>query len=281
MKKGVIFDLEEFTVFDGPGLRQTVFLKGCPLRCSWCHNPEGLCAAPQLMVSDASCIHCGACREVCQHETCTACGACIPVCPLHLRKMAGKRMTSAELAELIQKDSGYYKNYGGGVTFSGGEPLMQAEFLKEVLTLLPDVHCAIETSGYGEEHTFREVVSRLDYVMMDIKLFDPVLHRKYTGVDNRIILNNAKILCEGDLPFVIRIPLIPGVNDNEKNFRDTARWIAGAKMLQKIELLPYHMTAGAKYTMVGKTYQPDFTISEQVWFSLKIFEEYGIRSEVL
>lgn len=238
MREGVVFDVEEFTVFDGPGLRQTVFLKGCPLRCSWCHNPEGLSGAPQLMVSTASCTGCGKCREVCRHETCISCGECIPVCPLHLRRIAGERMTSGELIRRIRKSSDYYARYGGGVTFSGGEPLMQADFLTEVLCGIPDVHRAIETSGFCEQDVFRRVTAHLDYVMMDIKLFDAALHKKYTGVDNERILRNARILCEGEIPFVIRIPLIPGVNDNEENFRSTAKWIAGARALIKVELLP-------------------------------------------
>lgn len=281
MKEGVIFDVEEFTVFDGPGLRQTVFLKGCPLRCSWCHNPEGLSSHPQLMVSKGSCLHCGACSKVCREQECVSCGACIPVCPLHLRRIAGEEMTSEELANRIRKNSGYYEKYGGGVTFSGGEPLFQGEFLTEVLERLPGVHKAIETSGYCGELLFRQVIGYLDYVMMDIKLFDGELHRKYTGVDNRQILRNARILCEGNIPFVIRIPLIPGVNDYEENFRNTAAWIADARALLKVELLPYHKTAGAKYDMVGKTYQPAFDTEQSVWHSQQVFEEYGIRSEVL
>lgn len=281
MKEGVVFDVEEFTVFDGPGLRQTVFLKGCPLRCSWCHNPEGLSPRPQLMVSKGSCLHCGACARACREQECISCGACIPVCPLHLRRMAGEEMTSEELANRIRKNSGYYEKYGGGVTFSGGEPLFQGEFLTEVLEQLPGVHKAIETSGYCGEPLFRQVIGYLDYVMMDIKLFDGELHRKYTGVDNRQILRNARILCEGNIPFVIRIPLIPGVNDYEENFRNTAAWIADARALLKVELLPYHKTAGAKYDMVGKTYQPAFDTEKSVWHSQQVFEEYGIRSEVL
>lgn len=281
MKEGVVFDVEEFTVFDGPGLRQTVFLKGCPLRCSWCHNPEGLSSRPQLMVSKGSCLQCGACSKVCREQECISCGACIPVCPLHLRRIAGEEMTSEELANRIRKNSGYYEKYGGGVTFSGGEPLFQGEFLTEVLEQLPGVHKAIETSGYCGEPLFRQVIGYLDYVMMDIKLFDGELHRKYTGVDNRQILHNARILCEGNIPFVIRIPLIPGVNDYEENFRNTAAWIADARALLKVELLPYHKTAGAKYDMVGKTYQPAFDTEQSVWHSQQVFEEYGIRSEVL
>lgn len=281
MRTGTVFDLKEFAVYDGPGMRQTVFLKGCPLRCNWCHNPEGLSMEPQLMVSRASCTGCGRCREVCTNEHCISCGRCVEVCPLHLRRIAGTVMTSGQLVELIRKDSGYYARYGGGVTFSGGEPLMQAEFLMEVLDQIPDLHRAIETSGFTDGETFRRVVERLDYVMMDIKIFDGALHRRYVGADNRQILANAKQLCAGDTPFVIRIPVIPGVNDNQENFRRTAEWVAGARALEKVELLPYHKTAGAKYEMVGKKYEPMFDTDRKVAVSQQIFAEYGIRSEVL
>lgn len=280
-QKGLIFDSKEFSVFDGPGIRQTVFFKGCPLRCNWCHNPEGLQNKPELMVSAASCIHCGKCSLACTHDKCIACGDCVEVCPLRLRKIAGTYMTAKELADSIHENSEYYSRYGGGVTFSGGEPLMQAEFLIEVLDLLPDVHKAIETSGFVGSATFRKVISRLDYVLMDIKIFDDELHQKYTGVSNRQILENAGILCEGNTPFVIRIPLIPGVNDNELNFRQTAKLIAGAKALQKIELLPYHKTAGAKYSSVGRVYEPIFDIDRTIQISQKVFDEYNVRSSVL
>jgi len=281
LKRGVIFDIKEFAIFDGPGIRQTVFLKGCPLRCSWCHNPEGLSPKPQLMVSSSGCLHCGACEAVCRQEHCTACGSCIPACPLHLRQLAGTVMTSAELEAKLRENSGYYAAYGGGVTFSGGEPLAQADFLLEMLERIPDLHRAVETSGYADAAVFQAVAARLDYIIMDIKLADPVLHRRYVGVDNARILENAAFLCAGEKPFVIRIPLIPGVTDTEENYTQTARLLHGAKALQRVELLPYHKTAGAKYTMVGKTYAPDFDPERPVNIRCDLLEQFGIRSEVL
>ncbi len=281
MQTGVIFDCKEFAVFDGPGMRQTYFLKGCPLRCSWCHNPEGLCRQPQMMVSRASCTNCGRCRQVCTHETCVVCGACVSVCPLHLRRISGETVTAEELAARIRKNGDYYARYGGGVTFSGGEPLMQTDFLLEVLQRLRGLHRAIETSGYCEPAAFDMVLAELEYVMMDIKMFDGTLHRRYTGVDNEWILQNARRLCEGDRPFVIRIPVIPGVNDTEDNYRKTAAFLAGANALLRVEFLPYHKTAGAKYSMMGMKYRPDFDPEKSIFISQKIFEEYGIRSEVL
>lgn len=280
MIEGVIFDSKEFSVFDGPGIRQTVFFKGCPLRCSWCHNPEGLIAAPQLMCSRASCTGCGKCHEACANESCIACGKCVTVCPLNLRRIAGERMTSAQLAALIQKDADYYRRCGGGVTFSGGEPLMQAAFLLEAVNQLTDVHCAIETSGYAETRIFRQVVDRMNYVMMDLKLMNEELHRKYTGVSNTRILANARYLIQSGKPCRIRVPLIPGVNDTEENLKETAAFIAecgGAK----VELLPYHITAGAKYEMVGMAYQPGFDTECKVNTRKNIFRQYGLECEVL
>lgn len=281
MLTGTIFDIKEFAVFDGPGMRQTVFFKGCPLRCNWCHNPEGLCMQPQLMVSTASCSDCGKCRAVCSHETCIACGECVAVCPLRLRRIAGEAVTSDELVKRIRKNADYYARYGGGVTFSGGEPLMQASFLLEVLKKIPDLHRAIETSGYCDPAVFREVVQNLDYVMMDLKIIDDQKHRHYTGVSNEKILKNARQLCDGKTSFVIRIPVIPGVNDDEENYRSTAAFLQGASALLKVELLPYHKTAGAKYSMLGMEYQPDFDPNRLVRTSAKLFEEYGIRCEIL
>lgn len=278
---GTIFDIKEFAIFDGPGIRQTVFLKGCPLHCSWCHNPEGQHTKPELMVSNASCLNCGACVAACKQESCIACGACIPVCPLHLRQISGRVLSAETLAEEILKNSDYYARYGGGVTFSGGEPLMQAPFLMDTLDRIPQLHRAIETSGYTDSETFREVVKRLEYVIMDIKLMDPALHRKYIGVDNTRILENAAYLCSQEKPFVIRIPMIPGVNDFDDNYRQTAAFLQGAKALEKVELLPYHKTAGAKYAMVGREYTPDFDPEQPIHIGKEIFENYGIRSDVL
>lgn len=209
------------------GIRQTVFLKGCPLRCMWCHNPEGLRIQLQLMVSGNACTDCGKCRAVCDQVECTACGACVSVCPQNLRRIAGDVMTSEALAEMILRDAAYYASCEGGITFSGGEPLLQAEFLLEVLERLFGVHCAIQTSGYAEENTFRRVLEKLDFIMMDLKLMDEEQHRRHTGVSNERILKNAEILLKSRGPCKIRVPLIPGVSDTEENLRRTEEFIAG------------------------------------------------------
>lgn len=279
---GVIFDIKEGAVYDGPGLRQTVFLKGCPLRCAWCHNPEGLSGKPELMVSPNGCTGCGACKAVCEHEPCIACGKCVSQCGQRLRRVVGERISPERLADRLNKDAPYYRMVGGGITFSGGEPLLQAGFVLETAALLaPGLHKAIETSGYAPADDFERVVRAMDLIMMDLKVMDDSIHQRYTGVSNRRILDNARLLSESGKPFLIRVPLIPTVNDNAENFRKTAEFLQGFQNLLRVELLPYHATAGAKYAMLGKTYQADFPQNRAVYDDTRIFAEYGIRSCVL
>lgn len=274
---GTIFDIKQFAVFDGPGIRTTVFLKGCPLHCMWCHNPEGLSFEPQLMVSHNSCVHCGKCREVCKHpDQCILCGDCIRVCPDRLRKICGQRMTAQELAAKLLKDREYLTSQGGGVTFSGGEPCSQPEFLLECLDLLEPMHCSIETSGYCAPGVFRKIIEKLDHIIMDIKMVEEKEHIYYTGVSNRQILENLEQLKKSGKPFRIRIPVIPGVNDSEDNFEKTAGLLKDCESLEMVELLPYHKTAGAKYEMVGRTYEPEFDIDQAPNINKKPFLKAGI-----
>lgn len=277
MKNGMIFDIKEFSVFDGPGIRQTVFLKGCPLSCSWCHNPEGQKSAPEAMASKTECRYCHQQQWVSLSNKCTHCGHTLPVLPV----IVGEEISSVELVRRIRINSEYYSKYGGGVTFSGGEPLMQASFLLDVMAQIPDLHLAIETSGYCSSRNFSSVIERMNYVMLDIKIFDSFKHQRYTGLSNEKILENASFLCAGKIPFVIRIPLIPGVNDNNDNFISIAKFLYGAGSLIKVELLPYHRTAGAKYHRVGRVYEPGFDEDRKVHASTRIFSDYGIRSEIL
>lgn len=275
--EGVVFDIKEFAVFDGPGIRTTVFMKGCPLRCQWCHNPEGLSPQPQITVSPVSCTHCGECLKHCPTPGhCTACGRCVPYCRQGLRRVAGRRMAPEALAEKLLRGRKLLEESGGGVTFSGGEPLMQWPFVRETIARLDGLHCAVETSGYAPDAVFREVMETLDFIMMDIKLTDPEKHRRFTGVDNAPILRHADMLCAGDTPFVIRMPLIPGVNDERAHFEAVAARVAGAKALQRVELLPYHKTAGAKYGMVGMEYRPAFDTDRPVMIDTEPFEKRNI-----
>ena len=243
MTRGIIFSIEEFAINDGPGIRKTVFLKGCPLRCAWCHNPEGLSAEPQTMHGNDGDVTCG------------------------------RYVTASDLSASLLKDKDFYAMNNGGVTFTGGEPTMQADFLIEVLGMLKGrMHTAIETSGFCGEEAFRKILSLTDYVLFDIKAVDPQVHKRYTGVDNVLILKNFAVLKNSGVPFVVRIPLIPGVNDDRETMESVRELVKGASALRRVELLRYHKTAGAKYSKVDMTYDPPFD-TEAVPQVYDIFEK--------
>jgi len=244
------------------------------------------------MISPNGCTRCGGCVKACPKSErlidfgkpvdCDACGLCVKACPQRIRRVAGEAYTAEALAAKLQENALYYTQTGGGVTFSGGEPLMQAGFVLETLRLLtPDVHKALETSGYGAEADFEQFMEAFDLVMMDLKCMDDDIHQHFTGVSNKRILANAKKLCEGNTPFIIRIPVIPGVNDTVSHYRAVAELIADAPALIRVELLPYHLTAGAKYAMLRKPYTPGFTTDQPIHVNLDIFTQFGIRSCVL
>ena len=247
---GIIFDIKEMAVHDGPGIRTTVFFKGCPLRCRWCHNPEGLSAEPQLMYKQVRCIDCKNCQRECDHPECQPFGRCIHACPENCLEIAGKRVEVKELAEELKKSADVLGDSFGGFTFSGGEPLAQPEFLLELMDRLKDYHLCIEISGYADSEVFKRVIEKLDLVIMDIKLADSGEHKKYTGVGHEKILKNFEILKNSNLPFVIRTPLIPGITDTKENL-DAIEEIIGNSTWEK---LPYNTMAGAKYKMLGMEY---------------------------
>lgn len=274
MTTGIVFDIEEFAVYDGPGIRTAVFVKGCPLRCKWCHNPEGLSVKPQRSVSRNLCVHCGACQTVCEHpEGCMACGKCVRVCPKGCIRIAGLEMTAEEVAGKIRKNAKLLKLNGGGVTFSGGEVLLQAEFIREVRALLPDVRAAIETCGYAKEETFQALCRDMDLVMMDIKHTDPEQHKKWTGVSNETILKNFAWLKASGIPFILRVPLIPGVNDSVENMEKTAELAENADSLVRVELLRYNRAAGAKYDGFDMRYDPGFDTEKDPHVYTEPFEK--------
>lgn len=281
--KGKIFAIEEFSTFDGPGVRLTVFLKGCPLRCMWCHNPEGQSFDTEIVRSPNGCIGCNACFEAGKSQTGIPCliEKSIAVCPKNIVRVCGKDILSEELLVILEKKLDMLNTCGGGITFSGGEPLAQHKFLKECLSLLRGkTNRAIQTSGFCENEIFSDIISECDYVLYDLKLMDPVLHEKYTGYTNERILKNYITLAQSGVDFITRIPLIPTVNDTVENITATAEFLVKNKA-KKIELLSYNKSAGAKYTLVGKEYKTDFDQNRSPEPHIEIFSNYGIEVKIL
>lgn len=251
---GLVFDLKEFALNDGAGIRTTVFFKGCPLRCAWCHNPEGLDPRPELYVRQNGCLGCGLCRRPCTHPDCQPFGRCLHVCPKNLISVKGSAWEASALAEKLLSGRGVFASTGGGVTLSGGEPLMQAEFCRELLPLLRGrVHLAIETSGCAPAEDFRSVVSLCDFVYMDLKLADPAAHRRFCGAGNGQILENAAWLRASGIPHTFRTPLIPGITDTAENLSAISALVGDDPW----EQLPYNDLAPAKYPCVGRTFRLD------------------------
>ena len=251
METGVIFDVKGFALNDGPGIRTTVFLKGCPLRCRWCHNPEGLSPEPELYVKLARCTHCGRCLVPCTHPECQGLGRCLHVCPAGNISVAGKRWTSEELVKRLLKDRDIFGE-DGGVTFSGGEPLLQHRFVKETAGILREngIRTAIETSSFAAPEVYRETLEEIDFVMADIKLMDHEKHREFCGVPNDKILENLSWLKASGKSFVFRVPLIPGITDTDENLSAISEFVGNSP----VELLPYNAMAGAKYASVGREF---------------------------
>lgn len=251
MLTGVVFDIKEFAVHDGPGLRVTVFLKGCPLRCSWCHNPEGQLPEPQLLHGSAG------------------------------ERWAGVTFSSQALADRLNSLADMLRVGEGGVTFSGGEPLAQADFVAEVIERLAGIHVLLDTSGYADESSFRKVAAKSQLLYFDLKLIDPAAHREHTGADNQPILRNLRVLNELGVPFVIRVPLVPGVTDTEANLSAIARTVVGMPGLQRIDLLPYNQAAGAKYAACGLVYRPTFDDSRESKVNLTCFRSAGLKVRIV
>lgn len=249
--KGMIFDIKEFTVHDGPGVRTTVFFKGCPLSCIWCHNPEGMDPGPTLTVREAMCDHCGICRRPCTHDDCRPHGRCLHICPKGLISIAGKQVTAGALAAKLAPSAPLFGE-DGGVTLSGGEPLGQPQFAAALAESLHEygIRVALQTSGFSSEEAFLRVLSAVDYVLFDLKLANDEAHRRYTGVSNTPIHRNLAHLKQSGKPHVIRIPLIPGITDTRENLSSLAV-LAGES---PVELMPYNPYAGAKYPNVGRQF---------------------------
>lgn len=257
--RGLIFAIEEFAVFDGSGIRVNVFFKGCPLRCRWCHNPEGWEHSVQIVKNPNGCEKCGICEKVCPSpQKCALCKSCIINCPKGLIRESGYWIEAEELARKLLRYAPILEKSGGGLTFSGGEVLMQADFCREMLQKTAPMHRIIETSGYGNSDKWRQILENVDFVYYDLKIMDSARHKEYTGVGNEKILENARMLFESKVPCVIRVPFIHGVNTDEENLAALCEFVSGAENVEKIEFLEYNELAGAKYGLVGKTYDYNF-----------------------
>lgn len=245
---GVVFDLKEMAVHDGDGVRLTVFMKGCPLRCEWCHNPEGLSKSKELLYKKAKCTDCGVCKKSCTHEECKPFGRCLHVCPNDCLSVCGEEYTPERLAKKIMSYKRIFDACGGGVTFSGGEPLFQSAFLFETLKNLTGVHKTIETCAFTDKKTFEKVIREFDFVIMDVKIFDDELHKKYTGASNAVIKENFQLIQKSGKPYLIRTPLIKGKTDDEKNLKAIQDFIGDSQW----ELLPENHLAKAKRSFLTK-----------------------------
>ncbi len=260
MPDGQIFNVQRFSVHDGPGIRTTVFLKGCPLRCAWCHNPEGISTAPEMMVLVDRCIHCGQCADACPSgflaggtAPCTLCGTCTEICPVEARQVIGRAVTVDELLAEVLKDRIFFDDSGGGVTFSGGEPLAQPRFLCAALTACrrAGLHTVVDTCGFCRRDDLRAVARLTDVFLFDLKIMDERKHRELTGVSNRPILDNLRALAHDHPDVRIRVPVIPGVNDSRANMAATARFASALPGVRRVSLLPYHATGEPKRERLG------------------------------
>jgi pyruvate formate lyase activating enzyme len=269
--KNIVIEIQRWSMSDGPGTRTVVFLKGCPLHCPWCSNPESQDRLRQIGIFPSRCVECYACARECpegvaipakkgafSNANCTQCGKCIKACHSKARTWMGKEMSADQVVQLIKKDMVFYRKSFGGVTFSGGEPLTQPVFLKEIIEGCQKlgIHTAIETCGFFSWESAEDTVKLIDYVLFDIKHMDDKKHKELTGVSNKIVLENAKKIAQFDVPMVIRIPVIPNINGSEENIRATAKFVHDyLPGVLGIEMLPYHKLGLFKYDALGLDYK--------------------------
>ena len=265
---GSIFNIQKFCINDGPGIRTTVFVKGCPLNCAWCHNPESKSTKPELLYSENKCIGCGACAVACKEgaqvfengthsidrERCIACGACADVCPTGALEISGYEKSVEDAIAEVMKDKIFYDNSGGGMTVSGGEPMAQFNYTKSLLTLAKEkgLNTAIETCGFAPTERYAEILPLVDLFLFDWKITSPELHKQYTGVDNALIEKNLRYISDNGGKIVLRCPIIPTVNDTEEHFSGIARLANELEGVLSVDIEPYHPLGIGKAERLGK-----------------------------
>jgi pyruvate formate lyase activating enzyme len=294
IKKGIVFDIKKYAVDDGPGIRSTIFFKGCPLRCWWCHNPEGQVMTPELMYRRSRCIKCGECVKACPYKAitlganrmsisrklCSSCGECSQECPTGALAVVGKETSVEEVMKEIDKDAVFYGESEGGVTFSGGEPLLQFDFLNALLDECKDrsIHTAVDTCGHASPEAVEKISHKVDLFLYDIKLMHDKDHEKYTGMSNKQILRNFEMLAENGRDLLVRFPIIPAINDSKENVAKTAEFIL-SHGVKRICLLPYHRAGTEKYRSLGRRYKLKETKSPSDQELMKIrrrLETFGL-----
>jgi pyruvate formate lyase activating enzyme len=297
---GMVFNIQRFSTEDGPGIRTTVFFKGCPLRCQWCSNPESQSPVLQLACRNSLCIGCGSCIAACparaiapgseskiciDRTLCRSCGVCVKECPAGAMKFFGRLVTLDEVFDEVNSDTAYYANSQGGVTASGGEAMQQADFVGALFRRCHSagIHTALDTCGYFNSSEFSKVSDCVNLVLFDLKLMDCEKHKRYIGVPNNTILQNARLISRHGIPMIIRVPLIPNINDSEENLTEVARFVMDLESRPSVNLLPYHNYGENKYKMLNMDYQltglaaPDEAHMRRC---AEVIKQYGLNCSV-
>lgn len=297
MITGMIFDIKRYALHDGPGIRTTVFFKGCPLHCSWCHNPEGQSFDPELMIWPERCIRCKTCVSACPNSAistenssivtdrtkCKACGVCAEKCPAKAREIVGKKFSVDELMQEVEKDVLFYDESGGGVTISGGEPLAQPVFLNAFSSACKKegFHVAVDTNGYAKTEIVMKVSRNVDLFLYDLKVMDDKRHKLHTGVSNKLILKNLKILDSLGKRIIVRFPVVPSVNSDEENVRGTSDFVSRLKNVEEIDILPYHRLGIEKAKRLGKKARPYKKSSNEMAENVaKELRSFGLKVKI-
>jgi pyruvate formate lyase activating enzyme len=293
---GRVFDIQRYCVHDGPGVRSTVFLKGCPLSCAWCSNPESQDPKPQILYFRNLCHKCGVCLKACPHgalavenealvrhpDRCRTCGTCVDACLYEARVLSGKTMTVEAVCQVVREDWRLYAQSGGGITVGGGEALAQPEFLAALLDVLHDglgYHTCLDTSGFARWATLEAVLPHLDLILLDIKHVDGKAHRRMTGVDNAVILDNAARLSSRGFPVIIRVPLIPGFNDDAASLHGLGALLRELRF-PEVEIMPYHAYGLSKYQALGRDYPLGAPPPPDAALAAEVLQAYGLNVSV-